>query len=135
MEAGSFDIVIEADAQVDSLGAPILDPRIKVGDWLMLSRSTSVEIEVVVIPPATPPAAPFLATRQRHKWYRVIGVSGDNAFPREVRVTGEPWFWTKHEQKIFTKYGITSMTMPTTAVTLLKNVVQVYERTINLDMN
>ena len=131
--AGSFDIVIEADAQVDSLGAPVLDPRIKVGDWLMLSRTTSVEIEVN--PPATLFSDALFATRQRHKWYRVIGVSGDNAFPREVRVTGEPWFWTKHEQKIFTKYGITSMPMPTTAVTLLKNVVQVYERTVNLDMN
>ncbi len=131
--SGAFDIVIEADAQVDSLGAPILDPRIKVGDWLMLSRSTSVEIEVS--PPAVSLATAVLATRQRHKWYRVIGISGDNAFPRVVRVTGEPWFWTNHEQKIFTKYGVTSMAMPTTAVTLLKNVVQVYERTVNLDTN
>ncbi len=131
--AGSFDIVIEADAQVDAFGTPILDPRIKVGDWLMLSRSTSVEIEVS--PPATSLATAVLATRQRHKWYRVIGISGDHAFPRAVRVTGEPWFWTNHEQKIFTKYGVTSLAMPTTAVTLLKNVVQVYERTVNLDMN
>ena len=121
--AGTFDILIEADSKVD--------PKIKIGDWLMLSRNTSVE--VVVNPPVAPPV---LATRQRHKWYRVIGVSGDNAFPREVRVAGEPWYWTKHERQIFIKYGVSTLpTMPVTAVTLLKNVLQVYERTVNLNMN
>lgn len=122
--AGSFDILIEADSKVD--------PKIKIGDWLMLSRNTSVEVEVT--PPLNP--ATDLATRQRHKWYRVIGVSGDNAFPREVRVAGEPWYWTKHERQIFIKYGVSTLpTMPVTAVTLLKNVLQVYERTVNLNMN
>ena len=120
--AGSFDILIEADSKVD--------PKIKIGDWLMLSRNTSVEVEVTF--PLNP--ATDLATRQRHKWYRVIGVSGDNAFPREVRVSGEPWYWTKHERQILIKYGL-SPTMPVTAVTLLKNVLQVYERTVNLSMN
>ena len=121
--AGTFDILIEADSKVD--------PKIKIGDWLMLSRNTSVE--VVVNPPVVPPV---LATRQRHKWYRVIGVSGDNAFPREVRVAGEPWYWTRHERQIFIKYGVATLpTMPVTAVTLLKNVLQVYERTVNLNMN
>lgn len=130
--AGSFDILIESDTQVDSLGAPKLDPRIRIGDWLMLSRNTSVE--VVETPPS---AVPVTATRQRHKWYRVIGVSGDNSvpFPREVRVTGEPWYWTKHEMQIASKYGKPLPTMPVTAVTLLKNVIQVFERTVNLDTN
>ena len=124
--AGTFDILIEANSKVD--------PKIKIGDWLMLSRNTSVE--VIVNPPAPSFASAVLATRQRHKWYRVIGVSGDNAFPREVRVSGEPWYWTKHERQIFIKYGFpTFPTMPVTSVTLLKNVLQVYERTINLNMN
>ena len=132
--AGSFDILIEADAQVDSLGTPLLDPRIKVGDWLMLSRSTFVEMET--IPPSASFAAGTYAERQRHKWYRVIGVSSEQTFPREVRVTGEPWYWTRHELRTFSKYGITTLpTMPVTAVTMLKNVVHVYERTVNLDMN
>lgn len=127
--AGTFDILIEADSKVD--------PKIKIGDWLMLSRNTSVEVVVNPSPPLPLLITnAILATRQRHKWYRVIGVSGDNAFPREVRVAGEPWYWTKHERQIFIKYSVTTFpTMPVTAVTLLKNVIQVYERTVNLNMN
>lgn len=118
--AGSFDITIEADSK--------FDPKIKIGDWLMLSRTTAVQVVQQV------PFATALAFRQRHKWYRVIGVSGDATFPREVRVAGEPWYWTKREQEILMSPGA-SLPWPTTAVTLLKNVIQVHERTVNLSLD
>lgn len=110
--AGTFDISIESGANVDG--------KIKIGDWLMLSRNTSVEVA-----PST------FATRQRHKWYRVISVTGENAFPRSVRVAGEPWYWTEHELKYFSANGVSPLpTLPPTAVTLLKDVVQVYQRSV-----
>ncbi len=117
--AGSFDILIEADSKVD--------PRIKIGDWLMLSRTTTVQVNQQV------PFAFADSFRQRHKWYRVIGVSGDSSFPREVRVAGEPWSWTRHEQSILAAGR--PLAWPPTAVTLLKNVIQVHERTVSLSLD
>ena len=120
--AGSFDITIEADSKFDS--------RIKIGDWLMLSRTTTVQVNQQI------PSAFADSFRQRHKWYRVIGVNGDSSFPREVRVAGEPWSWTRHEQNILAggRPG-PPLAWPTTAVTLLKNVIQVHERTVNLSLD
>ena len=117
--AGSFDITIEADSK--------FDPKIKIGDWLMLSRETQVLVRQG--------SSTSRSSRQRHKWYRVIGVSGDTSFPIEVRVAGEPWSWTRHELDIFSTPGVTPPPWPSTAVTLLKNVIQVHERTVNLSLD
>ena len=118
--SGTFDITIEADSK--------FDPKIKIGDWLMLSRTTAVQVVQQV------PFLTDLAYRQRHKWYRVIGVSGDTSFPREVRVAGEPWSWTRHELDAIA-IGAVPVPWPPTAVTLLKNVIQVHERTVSLSLD
>jgi hypothetical protein len=109
---GTFNIDIEGSANVDA--------KVRVGDWLMLSRNMNVVVS---------PIGPILATRQRHKWYRVIGVNGENTFPRSVRVSGAPWSWTKHELDA----GINLVSdLPVTAVTLVKDVLNVHERMVNL---
>ncbi len=114
--AGTFDITILADSKVEG--------RVKIGDWLMLSRNSSVEFDTG-----------SFATRQRHKWYRVISVTGENVFPKTVRVSGEPWYWTEHEIKYYNRMNITPPALPPTAVTLLKDVIQVYQRSVSLQTN
>jgi len=75
--------------------------------------------------------------RERHKWYRVISVSDGDDFPKQVRVSGQPWDWTAFEVAVITAAinsgAATGLpTIPATAVTLLKDVVQVYRRSVSL---
>ncbi len=141
MSSGTFDITFS--------GSEWVDDRVRVGDWLMLSRSMLEHAEF---------GRPI---RDRHKWYRVISVSGDESeLPRNkdlpvgtpppsrtVRLAGSPWGWTKAEtNEIISQVNqgtpgisLTDLVdvtkLPPTSVTLLSNVVQVYQRTIvpNID--
>ena len=120
LTSGTFDFEIDS-----AMG--VVDSRIKIGEWLMLSR-------FIFTDPYTQSAPPI---RERHKWYRVISVSGDDAFPKQVRVAGQPWDWTEFEVREITRQldngSQTSFpNVPATAVTLLKDVVQVYQRSVSL---
>ena len=120
LTSGTFDFEIDS-----AMG--VVDSRIKIGEWLMLSR-------FIFTDPYTQNAPPI---RERHKWYRVISVSGDDGFPKQVRVAGQPWDWTEFEVREITrqiKNGSQPSVpiVPATAVTLLKDVVQVYQRSVSL---
>ncbi|MFN7845023.1 MAG: hypothetical protein ACK5YR_08840 [Pirellula sp.] len=130
--SGSFEIELEAyrntAADVDDPGN--VSARVNVGDWIMLSRYVYSN-----------PAAPDRPIREKHRWYRIVGVTGGDAFPRRVRVAGSPWDWTIHELDHFKRIGTdppplmnpTTLepTVPTVA-TLLSHVVTVYERRLNV---
>lgn len=117
--SSTFDVELNASANVSA--------KIKTGDWVMMSRYVYDN-----------PATQVLPIREHHKWYRIIGVAGDEVFPRTVRVAGQPWDWTLPEIGSFQASGITSSTaLPdippsTTAVTLIPNVINVYQRTIRV---
>ena len=120
LTSGTFDFEIGS-------AAGVVDSRIKIGDWLMLSRFIFSDPYTQTVPPI----------RERHKWYRVISVSGDDGFPKQVRVAGQPWDWTEFEV-VAISAALSSGTqtsfpvIPATAVTLLKDVVQVYQRSVSL---
>lgn len=124
LTSGTFDIMIDSGPNVDS--------KIKVGDWLMLSRY------IYLTNPASNPCnhtdARTYATRERHKWYRVLSVAPDEAFPKSVRVSGQPWDYTEQElaDARVVDPTLASLRMPQTTVTLLKNVLQVFQRTVYL---
>lgn len=123
--SGTFDIELSADSRVD--------PKIRVGDWLMLSRNIHDDPTDLSSPVA----------RQRHRWYRIINLSGTDTFPRRMRVSGAPWDRTQLEVETLLKNGVPAaninntsiIPLPTTVATLVKDVVQVYERTIELKMD
>lgn len=118
LTSGTFDI--------DVVAGPSVDPNMKIGDWVMLSR-------YVYENPYSPTI--ITAIRERHKWYRVISVGADDAFPVRIRLAGEPWGFTEHEIKLISNSMMLDSSLsfppfPKTAVTMLKNVIQVYQRSI-----
>ncbi len=91
-----FSVRLEANNAIDN--------KVKVGDWLMLSRYLSVGGKPVF------------------RWYRVSAVSpaaaaSSSTWERTVYVTGSDWAF--------------SATLPTTA-TIVSNVASVYERVISI---
>ena len=118
LNSGTFDIDLAAGASVD--------PGMKIGDWVMLSRYVHSDPYDQTV---------GTAIRERHKWYRVISVGADDAFPVRVRLAGEPWGFLEHELKTISNRRLLDPslpfpTVPKTAVTMLKNVIQVYQRSI-----
>jgi len=111
LTSGSFDIVLNSDASADM--------KVRVGDWMMLSRHIFTLNSSGVWTPI----------RQRHRWYRAVSVSGASSSSIQVRVTGAPWNLTEEELT----FGIPP-TLPTTAA-LVSDVVQVYERTVELKID
>lgn len=117
--SSNFDVELSASGNVSA--------KIKIGDWVMMSRYVFDN-----------PLTQVLPVREHHKWYRIIGVSGDEVFPRTVRVAGQPWDWTLPEMGAFQAAGFTnSAALPsippsTTAVTLIPNVINVYQRTFRV---
>jgi hypothetical protein len=70
----------------------LTDTLIPVGSWVMLSRR--------IVKGNFNTTAGYFATVDgyrdtkiihRHRWYRVIGVDNATAWPRTVRLAGEPW--------------------------------------------
>ncbi|MCU0711764.1 MAG: hypothetical protein MUC43_06865 [Pirellula sp.] len=126
--SGSFEVELGAyrdpAAEIDDLGN--VSARINVGDWLMLSRYVYAN-----------PETPVQPVREKHRWYRVVGVTGGDIFPRRVRVAGSPWDWTIHELDHFKRVNIAppaivDPTLTPTVATLLRDVVTVYERRLNI---
>jgi len=130
LTSGTFDIMIDS--------GPNVDPKIKIGDWLMLSRYVYLTYPDPPLNPVSNPCnhtdARTYATRERHKWYRVLSVAPDEAFPKSVRVSGQPWDYTEQElaDARVVDPTLASLRMPQTTVTLLKNVLQVFQRTVYL---
>jgi hypothetical protein len=124
LTSGTFTITVE--------GSSSISPRIKIGDWLMMSRYTSQELLPRVA------ANPTIIARQVHRWYRVVGITGEETFPRVIRVSGKPWNWTDGEISDRRERGLPFPTLPPSPATiethavLLKDVVQVYERQVEL---
>jgi hypothetical protein len=123
LTSGTFDFEIAS-------AAGVVDPKIKIGDWLMLSRN-------IFDNPYVQTGAAAVKARERHKWYRVISVSDGDDFPKQVRVSGQPWDWTAFEVAVISAAMKSDPTLgfpsiPATAVTLLKDVVQVYRRSVSL---
>ena len=117
LTSGTFDIDINSGANVD--------PKIKVGDWLMLSRYIYTD------PTRRENISKANAIRERHKWYRVLSVAPDEAFPKSVRLSGQPWDYT--EQELAAARLINALPFrPPTTVTMLNNVLQVFQRTVYL---
>ncbi len=117
--SSTFDVELNA--------SPNVSAKIKTGDWVMMSRYVFDN-----------PVTQVLPIREHHKWYRIIGVAGDEVFPRIVRVAGQPWDWTIPEIASFQASGFTSSAaLPaippsTTAVTLIPHVINVYQRTLRV---
>lgn len=76
-------------------------------------------------------------SRQVHRWYRVVSVIGDS-YPISLRVAGKPWNWTDGEISDLLEKGDVAPTVPPPVATyetqavILKDVVQVYERQMEL---
>jgi hypothetical protein len=122
--SGTFDMMLNSDSKVNA--------KVRIGDWLMLSR--------YVYDDPTNLATTF-PIRESHKWYRIISVSGEDVFPRRVRVAGAPWDWTLHELQVFKNAGFTAATVPPLdptnpntpmVATLLTDVINVFQRTVNV---
>lgn len=126
--SGSFEVELgsyrDTAADVDDPGN--VSARVNVGDWIMLSRYVYSN-----------PLTRDYPIREKHKWYRIVGVTGGDVFPRRVRVAGSPWDWTIHELDHFKRVGtappaIVDPTLTPTVATLLSHVVTVYERRLNV---
>ena len=135
--SGTFEVVLGSYNSPNLATIPD-DPasvraKIVVGDWIMLSRY------VYDNPLATNVNSTF-PVRELHRWYRVVGVTGLDSFPRRVRVAGAPWDWSVHElnemkrqSKNNASLSVPAIVDPTvipTVATLLSDVVTVYQRTM-----
>ena len=125
LTSGTFDFEVSSSAD---------DSRVKIGNWLMLSRYIYENPYAQGTNAATQMQ---FARRERHKWYRVISVGNEESFPRQIRVSGQPWDWTEFEVAEINRLrllnpALTWPVVPTTVVTLLKDVVQVYQRSVTL---
>ena len=121
LRSGTFNITVEGYAGMDA--------SIKPGDWLMMSRFAMRDLL---------PRPNTQISRQVHRWYRVVGASGNDAFPRTLRVAGKPWDWTEGEINDVIEKKQTPRDVPPppneyeTHAVILKDVVQVFERQMEL---
>jgi hypothetical protein len=132
LTAGSFSVTLDTN--------PSIDPKIKIGDWLMMSRYANRDLL-----PRSPTGTSQLV-RQVHRWYRVVNTSDEqllsaNSPPlirRTIRVAGKPWDWTEGEINDLKERGQAMPSVPPlpsvieTHAVLLQNVVHVYERQMEL---
>lgn len=126
LTSGTFNVTVTANPNVDA--------KIKIGDWMMMSRFTKQEL----LPRQLDQSKATLISRQVHRWYRVVGVTGEDMFPRMIRVSGKPWAWTEGEIDDLKQRNLTLPSVPPppgmieTQAVLLKDVVHVYERQVEL---
>jgi hypothetical protein len=127
LNSGTFFINITAHPNVDA--------KVKVGDWIMLSRFAKLE----VLPRAANRNNATYVSRQIHRWYRIVGITGtEGVFPITLRLYGKPWNWTEGEISDLQARGLSLPIIPPrppvfeTHGVILKDVVAVYERQIEL---
>ena len=120
LHSGTFNIEVS--------GYPTMDSKVKAGDWLMLSRFAFRDL--IPRPSGT-------ISRQVNRWYRIISVTGDG-YPLSLRIAGKPWDWTEGEISDALEKGQAIPTLPPavgtyqTQAVIMKDVVQVYERQMEL---
>jgi Tfp pilus assembly protein PilV len=125
INSGTFNITVD--------GYQTMDSKVKAGDWLMMSRFAMRDL----LPRPANNANVTQVARQVHRWYRIIAVTGDN-YPLTLRVAGKPWDWTEGEITDLIEKGVALPTLPPspsafeTQAVILKDVVQVYERQMEL---
>jgi len=125
LNSGTFNITVN--------GYTAMDSKVKAGDWLMMSRFAMRDL----LPRPANNANVTQVSRQVHRWYRVVAVTGDS-YPLTLRVSGKPWDWTEGEINDFLEKGQAIPTVPPpvggyeTQAVILKDVVQVYERQLEL---
>lgn len=126
LTSGTFNVTVTAHPNVDA--------KIKIGDWMMMSRFTKQEL----LPRQLDQSKATLISRQVHRWYRVVGVTGEDTFPRLIRVSGKPWAWSEGEIDDLKQRNLALPSVPPppglieTQAVLLKDVVHVYERQVEL---
>jgi hypothetical protein len=132
LNTGSFSVTLDTH--------PAIDPKIKIGDWLMMSRYTKQDL----LPRSAGTVQAI--SRQVHRWYRVVSLTDEQflsaATPplirRTVRVAGKPWDWTQGEINDLKERNAPMPTVPPlpsvieTHAVLLRDVVHVYERQMEL---
>jgi type II secretory pathway pseudopilin PulG len=120
LHSGTFNIQVNGYATMDS--------KVKAGDWLMMSRFAFRDLI---------PRTSGTISRQVNRWYRIISVTGDG-YPLSLRVAGKPWDWTEGEISDRLEKGQVAPTLPPavgtyeTQAVIMKDVVQVYERQMEL---
>ena len=120
LHSGTFNIEVS--------GYPTMDSKVKAGDWLMMSRFAFRDL--IPRPSGT-------ISRQVNRWYRIISVTGDG-YPLSLRIAGKPWDWTEGEISDLLEKGQAIPTLPPavgtyqTQAVIMKDVVQVYERQMEL---
>ncbi len=71
---------------------PLTEAKVKVGDWIMLSRQKEVGITFYLYYHRSGiSTGDDYKMTHRHQWYRVIGVDSKETWPRVVRVQGPEW--------------------------------------------
>jgi len=118
------------DVQLQTIRDQRSDLEIKGGEWVMLSARVDVDENRSTYPTSDP--ALF-------RWYRVLSVDGDiqgtGPYTRDVTLQGLDW--TRSEWFVIDAASKRRTTTPfanyPTQVTLLSNVVAVYEKTIRLE--
>ncbi|MFN7731490.1 MAG: hypothetical protein ACK5OB_06285 [Pirellula sp.] len=123
INSGSFTVAITTHPNTDSTVRP--------GDWIMLSRFARRTLLPRTVNNST------TINRQVHRWYRVIGVANTGT-SIAVRLYGKPWSWTEGEIADLQAAGANLPSNPPspntfeTHAVLLKDVIHVYERQIEL---
>ena len=134
--SGTFEIQLGAFDGFPRLGTDEnpsnVSAKVVVGDWIMLSRYVYDDPLTVNFP-----------IREKHRWYRVVGVTGLDVFPRRIRIAGAPWDWSVHELDAIARQNRAnpSITVPLfidptvvpTVATVLSNVVTVYQRSLKIN--
>jgi len=120
----------------------LTDPRLREGDWVMLSRK--YELGSSSIPYALAPAIPGpVAVRpgsspsnlrynviHRHRWYRITGIDNSETWPRSVRLDGPAW---DYPETFGVGNGVTSVPAISTHATIFSNVTTVYRNVISVN--
>ncbi|XZE34617.1 type IV pilus modification PilV family protein [Pirellulaceae bacterium SH501] len=130
--SGTFEVLLNGFTSPTELpdSPRNVSPKLKIGDWIMLSRYVYDD-----------PLAVNFPIREKHQWYRIVGVAGTETFPRRIRVAGAPWDWSIHELDAIKRANRTNASIvvppivdPTvvpTSATLLSDVITVYQRTLS----
>jgi len=77
--------------QVALHSADLTDARLRIGDWVMLSRQIETGNNWGGSPPVANVDALEYKMVHRHRWYRITGVDNAETWPRLVRLQGPSW--------------------------------------------
>jgi hypothetical protein len=116
-------------------GAALTDPKIRNGDWVLLSRRIALNDSRV------PSIAAYNGRLiHRHRWYRVIGVDNRETWPRVIRVAGDAWDYPEVSTQTapvpthaFNGSNLSHLQSALTTVTIVPSITMVYKKVITLE--